>query len=660
MMDERENEYGINDERNMNEIVNDAIIAIPQPDLDVVEQTIKNTMKVFETFEIDERYAEKGVEANVRLWYRQKEALRAMFRKHPGWDESEQAFFTKIKYTRVADKGAAEDALCRIVNHLWNTQRWGSSEKEQNAINYLDIIKRKFAAETTVSRNNVGEDAVIENITKYFGAKIAASIKPGTRHTRILRKLIDVCAQSCECDKTLIEKEFAKYADAITPRTIEKTAVFSLNFNDFLLMSNGNSWASCHYINTHGLFHENGDAHYRGMYRRGTLSYSEDDCSFIFYTIPSKLEKENFLTPKIDRMCCQYKSGYLITGKLYPANDDMLRTLVRHFIQDTIASLVQIPSQWRVTYDTDKITDEVETAEYAGHYPDYAYSGQHPARSVLKPLIAQEDVQLPVMTIGAPGLCVCCGKPLDDFKNDGETLACRMHKSQTFSCAGCGLTITPPEDFDPDYDDSFTTEEGETFHWVNEEWLCENCCFYCDYHERWEAGQGTLVADGDVVCRCALRENYFRCSHCNEYHHYTEESELSGVCNDCYEEYYHVCEHCGRIIENGTTCYCQDPDCGKIVKQEQYQEGDWVVIGADLTKTNRRCGLTPEMRRAIGLIAKVRWMPSPNVVSVRIDSFPGGWQYALEDIVGKVVRIRPEDEYRKYKEVFGHEPKITE
>lgn len=660
MIEERENEYGIDDERVVNEIVNDAIIATAQPEENIVEKTIKNTMKVFEMFQIDERYAEEGVAANIRLWYRKKEAMRAMFRKHPGWDEGEQAFFTKIKYNRVADEDAAGNALYKIVEHLWDTKKSDATDDERATILCLDHLRRKFVAETTVSANNVGQAWVIEDITKHFGAKIAASIKPGTRHTRILRKLIDICAESCDCDKTLIEREFAKYADAITPRAVEKTAVFSLNFCDFLLMSNGNSWASCHYINTHGLFHENGDSHYRGMYRRGTLSYAEDDCSFIFYTIPSKLEKENFLTPKIDRMCCQYKSGYLITGKLYPNNEAELSTLVRHFIQDTIASLIQIPSQWRVTYDTCKIVEEVATAENAGHYPDYTYDGQHPARSVLKPLIAQEDIPLPVMTIGAPGLCVCCGKSLSNFENDGETLACRAHKAKVFKCAWCGHEVTLPEDFDPDYDDSFTGEEGETFHLINDEWVCENCCFYCDYHERWEVGKGTTVADGNLVCSHALREEYFLCSSCHKYHHYNEESECTGVCNGCFKDHYHICEHCGRGVENGTICCCQDPDYGKIVKQEQYHEGDWVVIGTDLAKTANRCGTTREMERATGTIAQVVWMVSADAVALTIDSFSGDWSYAIEDIVGKVLRIRPEDAYKKYKEVFGHEPEIAE
>ena len=658
MIEERENEYGINDERNMNEIVNDAIIATPQSDIDIVEKTVKDTMKVFEMFQIDERYAEEGVAANVRLWHRKKEALRAMFRKHPGWDESEQAFFTKIKYSRVADKNAAETALGRIVNHLWSTKGWDAPEEQCDKILFLDSLKRRFATETTVSKNNIGADQVIEKVAKYFGTKIASSIKPGTRHTRILRKLIDVCAQNCDCDKTLIEKEFAKYADAITPRTVEKTAVFSLNFDDFLLMSNGNSWASCHYINTHGLFHENGDAHYRGLYRRGTLSYAEDDCSFIFYTVPSKLEKENFLTPKIDRMCCQYKSGYLITGKLYPNNDSELRTLVRHFIQDTIASLIQIPSQWRVTYDTNKIVGEVETAEDAGHYLDYAYDAQHPARSVLKPLIAQEDIQLPVMTIGAPGLCVCCGRSLDDFGTDGETLACRIHKMKTIKCEICGHEITPPENFDPDYDNSFTTEEGETFHWVDEEWLCEDCCFFCDYHQQWEAGAGTKVADGDVVCNRALREEYFLCSSCHEYHHLSEESALSEVCNDCYAEHYHMCEHCGRIIENGTTCGCQDPNYGKIEKKERYSEGDYVVIGTDLFYTRDRYGLGPGMGKTVGVIGEVVGATETGV-RVRVDPWTS-WIYSIKDIVGALKRAEKSTLYIKYKEVFGHEPEITE
>ena len=73
-------------------------------------------------------------------------------------------------------------------------------------------------------------------------------------------------------------KLFAKAADDTNPLKIKRITVLSVNICDFLLMSNGNSWSSCHFINRSGA--------YQGCYKAGTLSYSNDGTSMCFYTLP--------------------------------------------------------------------------------------------------------------------------------------------------------------------------------------------------------------------------------------------------------------------------------------------------------------------------------------------------------------------------------------
>ena len=215
-----------------------------------------------------------------------------------------------------------------------------------------------------------------------------------------------------------------------------------------------------------------------------------------------------------------------------------------------------------------------------------------------------------------------------------------------------------PENFDPDYDDSFTNTEGETFHWVGDEWLCEHCCFYCDYHQRWERGDGTTVSGGDIVCSDAISEEYFWCELCCEYHPNSEESERSNICQDCFDENFYVCEHCGEIVELGDACVCQNPDYGKIEKKEIYSENDYVVIGTDLRKTEDLCGLTVEMANTPGIIGKVVGANETRT-KVCVGTWCS-WTYANEDIVGAIKVHKKSNLYNKYEEVFGHEPEVAE
>ena len=657
-----------NEIRKENEIINHEAIIVPQTETEVdLDEMVKKVENVFKTFQIDERFAERGIRVNLERWNTQKAMLRAMFRKHPGWDEKEQAIFMNFQTEREPDTEAASCLAYDLRSHLQCGVVEGlTSATTKSRLFYLRGVVDVFACgHPTLTARDCEDLSVYANATalESMGAKFKTSIREGTRTTRILRKIIDTCLANNDLsvDNKAIEQLFAKYADAITPKTVTKTAVISLNFCDFLLMSNGNSWSSCHYINTHGLFHNSGDQEtYRGMYRRGTLSYAEDDCSFLFYTVPAKLEEDNHLTPKIDRMVCQYKSGYLITGKLYPNNSRELSNKIRHLIQDTLASLVEVPSQWAVTRDIYSINKGIKTCEDRGHYPDYTYEHQNPTRSRLKPLVPTSEIDEyapPIMTIGYPGYCVCCGRLLDDFDNDGEMLACNAHRRTKIRCDCCGHEMDIPEDCDLDFDDECRSED-ETFHYIEGEWLCENCCFYCDYHNQWERGEGTTVSGGDVVCSDALSEAYFWCDYCCEYHPNSEESEKSDVCQDCFDENFYVCEHCGDIVEIGDTCLCQNPDYGKIEKKEIYSEGDYVVIGTDLHKTEELCGLAPEMTRTPGIIGKVIGVTEATV-RVRVGPWCS-WAYAKEDIVGAIKVLKRSDLYKKYEEVFGCEPEVAE
>ena len=86
--------------------------------------------------------------------------------------------------------------------------------------------------------------------------------------------------------------QIAKFGDATNPFTVPRIVTISVNVADFLNMSNGDSWASCHTIRRDGF------GGYNGEYSSGTISYALDPCSFIFSTIDSEYDGDEYSLQK--------------------------------------------------------------------------------------------------------------------------------------------------------------------------------------------------------------------------------------------------------------------------------------------------------------------------------------------------------------------------
>ena len=135
-------------------------------------------------------------------------------------------------------------------------------------------------------------------------------------------------------------------------------------------------------------------------------------------------------------------------------------------------------------------------------------------------------------------------------------------------------------------------------------YYCDDCCFFCDYHDRYEVGEYVTLSSGDVVCEEAFEENCYECEECGHKGYLSEEDVINldlgtYCCESCAERAGYVnfngewldqddvtnCDYCGKQIlfedrfeaEDGTVFYCED--CmreagyenidGKIVKKKQ-------------------------------------------------------------------------------------------
>ena len=202
-------------------------------------------------------------------------------------------------------------------------------------------------------------------------------------------------------------KEFAKFSDAINPLSIKRHTVISCHPIDYLTMSFGNSWSSCHTIDKNNTREMSN--HYNGMYSGGTMSYMLDGVSVVFYTVDGKYEGNYLeLEPKINRNMFHIGEEKIIQGRVYPQTNDSNNGIYekfRNIMQKVIADCYNVPNMWKLKRGTNEC---IEVTNSTGvHYRDYA-SFDDCNVSYLK----HDDgtINIDEITIGHYPICPCCGE----------------------------------------------------------------------------------------------------------------------------------------------------------------------------------------------------------------------------------------------------------
>lgn len=197
-------------------------------------------------------------------------------------------------------------------------------------------------------------------------------------------------------------KLFAEYADMVSGLKRQLDYVISLNPYDYLTMSFGNSWASCHTIdknNTRGMPNA-----YSGQYCGGTLSYMLDSTSIIVYVVDKQSDPQT--TPKIYRNMFHFGNNILIQGRIYPQGNDGVTDLYktfRKYMQDELSTLIGLKdNMW--TKSGQSVSNFVSQS-YGVHYQDYIHYG---SCNVSYPSERKSDIDS--IVIGHDGICPNCGE----------------------------------------------------------------------------------------------------------------------------------------------------------------------------------------------------------------------------------------------------------
>lgn len=289
----------------------------------------------------------------------------------------------------------------RIENmHTFNYDTKATMQSHSNRndfMRYVDFFYR--LASSTLTRDvQINKDSPL--------------LKSGTKTSRAFNKVcvhygVDklhpetvVAEDGTQKTKYPYDKLFAEYSDLVSSITRKMQFVISLNPLDYLLMSNGVNWHSCHNIRTGGCM-------------GGTISYMLDNVSIVTFVV-DKLEGEIHKIPKVYRQMYHYENNLFIQSRVYPQSNDGATNLYdkfRNFMIEEFTDLLGIEGEWQFKNGNNECDKHIKHGDGAQHYPDYLYNRNV---GIFYPENNEPGVSKHVMTVGRMGICVNCGKEYND------------------------------------------------------------------------------------------------------------------------------------------------------------------------------------------------------------------------------------------------------
>ena len=506
--------------------------------------------------EYDYEYTDHALNKILDVWSENKSTLIEAFKKHPKYLEGKFMIAFEEDYERAIDKRVIKDFdyfLKNISrNYLLDILLDDCNKKQkcipQKVYNFLYADRLFNYAERTVTpefakavKEAVSEIETLEGMSEF-------RVHEGEKTTRLVNRFCTYLGWNRHPE---YDRRFAKYADALTPITIKRHTIISLNPLDYLTMSFGNSWASCHTIDKTNRRHMvNG---YEGQYSSGTVSYMLDPSSIVLYTVDGKYNGNEFYTqPKINRQMFHYGEEKLVQGRLYPQSNDCdpeVYTPYRNLMQEIISQIFDFPNLWTVSRD--KVLRYIRTS--GTHYADYVHF------SNCKISIPNGNTNESAMEIGRDPICIECGNEHDCQSNIN---CCRSG----YKCADCGANI----------------EDEDDVYWVDDEPYCRDCVCYCDCCNEYYRNEDTYeVHNGrytEYVCRDCRDEYYTCCEDCDGY--YPNEDMIlvyrdgceRYVCGDCAGDYI-TCEECGEAhYEDDITEIDGKPYCSRCAEEIEAED----------------------------------------------------------------------------------------
>lgn len=319
---------------------------------------------------------------------------------------------------------------------------------------------------------------------------------------------------------------FSLLADSINPLEIKgKTFVISLNFIDYLTMSFGNNWASCHTIDKSN--YRSCRGYYSGEYSSGTMSYALDYTTMIAYVVDESNDPKEgynsyhkfgsdtpyYFRDKEHREVVSWGEDKLYFARVYPdgrdGGDGSIASQFREIIQQIFAECLDVPNMWLTKKGYEATDEMIRHGMDATCYADWE-SCSDGAMSYLKH--SDGSINENYMTVGACPLCVKCGH--NNYSD--ESIVCEdCDDGDRVFCAWC--------------DDRFDLNRNDDYVEVNDRFFCCPSCardagYIIDHYGDWEYEDDCVVCeddgdfyleDDDSIVYCENDGNYHFSHNCN-------------------------------------------------------------------------------------------------------------------------------------------------
>lgn len=356
---------------------------------------VDRVMDVFKSHKYGDVTPE-GVKKFLEAWNKNKSWLANLLRKHPNWNEENLCVTSIEDDVRVAEKSKKSSALSDFASFVGGFLYYSDKTKIYRAMRDL-FTSSKFVECVMAEKITPEFSELFKQTLECRDIKLKMSCNIGAKPTRV----ISAFCRATNIDKLEgYEREFAKLSDCISSATFKRRFVLSVNPIDFLLMSNGNSWSSCHYL-------DGGNSN--KCYQAGTMSYAEDSTSLIFYAINKNSKTPFCMAPKERRQIFCYSGLAILQSRLYPSyTDTKFYSTSMNYITEIISKCDGYSEAW--------ISREIASREHKKffitangytHYPDYTYSDFNPQLNVKAQAVG---VFVEKAVIGGKTICPVCGK----------------------------------------------------------------------------------------------------------------------------------------------------------------------------------------------------------------------------------------------------------
>ena len=317
---------------------------------------------------------------------------------------------TRQDYVRVGTKRFKAAQLC--YGNIGNTLHDHILKRNRFHINGVTIESseeyRKFQKLIYDFRFSPGNNLRSDTVNTLTQSKINGKFVSGMKTSRAFNRVCSIYG----VDKLPnYNKMFAEYADMVSGLKRKLKFYISLNPLDYLTMSFGNSWSSCHTIDKTN--ERNSPNNYSGMHCGGTVSYMLDGTSIITYM--HSHETEDYEEGKIYRNMFHFDNGTLVQGRIYPQGNDGLTDLYkifRRFMQIELTKLLNLKADDWIKKNGSCSQNVVS---YGVHYRDYEHFG---GCNVSYPR-EMPSAYGGTVVVGHARICPKCGVEISDDEDSG-------------------------------------------------------------------------------------------------------------------------------------------------------------------------------------------------------------------------------------------------